>query len=170
MTAEHVTLNFSRRRKVHQRVEFPVKTGDRHVMAVGLEFTVGGPKTGWLNTFYVEPELLPIHSLEDTVIGPRIKLGEKPHRLSAYRQFNWNRDSSCALLAVIMRAPECECCCQVLPPCEVNYVPGLDARHKRGPSVTGDGCVDFPRGIPDRQQPIPVQRNPSTYVQLPVER
>lgn len=139
-------------------------------MAVGLEFTVGGSKGGWLATFYVEPELLPIHSFEDAVIGPRIELGEKSHRLSAHRQFNWNRDSTGALRAVVMRAPEDECCRQILPPRKVNFVLGLDARHKRGRFVTGDGRVHFRRRVPDRQQRFPIQGNPTTCIPLPVER
>jgi hypothetical protein len=107
--------------------------------------------------------------LKITVTGARIELGEKPHRLSACRQFNWNRYSGGALRAVVMRAPECECYRQILPPCEVNFVLGVDARHKRGSFVTGDGRVHFTRRVPDRQQRAPIQRNPTTCVLLPVE-
>lgn len=138
-------------------------------MAVSLEFTVGSSKKGWLTAFYIQPELLPIRSLEDTVIRPRIKLGEKPDRFSAYRQLNWNRDSSGAQRTVVMRPPECKCYCQVLPPCEVSLILGLDACYKRGPFVTGDGSVDFPRGLPGSQQRAPIQRDPMACVPVPVE-
>lgn len=52
-------------------------------MAVRLELTGRSMKSLWLATLYVESQLLAIHSFKDTVSGPRIKLGEKPHRFSA---------------------------------------------------------------------------------------
>lgn len=139
-------------------------------MAVRLELTGRSMKGLWLATLYVESQLLAIRSFKDTVSGPRIKLGEKPHRFSAGLQCYRNSDPSPASGAVVMRASECERCRQVLPPCKVDFVLGLDAGHKRGASVIGDGRVDFSRRAPDGQQLITIQRNPATCVTLPVQR
>ena len=137
-------------------------------MAIRLELTICSMEGSRLATFYVEPQLLAVHSFEDTVSGPGIQLGEKPHRLSVCR--NRNRDPSFALLAVVVRVSECERCRQTLPPCKVNFVLGFDAGHKRRLTAIGDGCVNFLRLVPDRQQLITIQGNPSACVTLPVQR
>jgi len=118
-------------------------------MPVCLELTGRSAESLCLATFYIEPQLLAVYSFEDTVSGPRIQLGEKPHRLLACRQCNRDRDSGHALGFVVMRAPECECCRQTLPSREVNSVLGLDTGHERGATVIGDGRIDFARRVAD---------------------
>jgi hypothetical protein len=79
LAAEHVAANLNRGGKEHDGIELPIKAGDCHFVAKGLKLTIGGSKEGWSGTIDVEPELLAVHPLENTKVGPRIKLGEKPN-------------------------------------------------------------------------------------------
>ena len=109
LAAQHVAANLNCGGKEHDGIELPIKAADRHFVAECLKFTIGSSKEGWSATFDIEPELLAVHSLEDTIVGPRIKLGEKPNRLSAHRQFDWNGNSRSTLGAVVVGVPECKC-------------------------------------------------------------
>jgi hypothetical protein len=95
--------------------------------------------------FYVESELLAVHSFKDTARCTGIELCEKPHRLLPYRQLNWNRDSIPGLRAVVMRMVKRKCCRQILPPCEVGFLRWLDPCDERGSHVVSNGRVNFAR-------------------------
>ncbi len=137
-------------------------------MAVSLELAVRGVDSDLLAAFYIESELLAVHAFEDTTRRARIELCVKPHCPSPYRQLNWNRDSIPGSGAIIMRMAECECRRQILPPCEVGFVPRLDACDEWDPFAVSNGRVHFLRRVTDREQPIAIQRNPMTGVPLPV--
>src|SRR5208283_4031624 len=116
LAAEHVAANLNCGGKEHDGIELPIKAGDRYFVAEGLKLAIGGSKEGWSATLDVEPELLAVHSVEDTIVGSRIELGEKPNRFSARRQFDWNCNSRSTLGAVVVGVPECESGRQIYHP------------------------------------------------------
>ncbi len=139
-------------------------------MAVSLEFAVGRRESYNQAVFNLEAEFLTVPSCENAAAGAGIELGMKPNGLGTYGQLNRNGNSVSAPAAVVVSVLKPDGGCQALPPREIGFILALNVCHERDSLMSGNRCIDFPHGVPDRQQSVPIQCNPSPAILLLVNR